>query len=389
MSVVEHSRALKSDPIRLFLCGDVMLGRGIDQILPFPGNPALHESWMHDARDYVRLAETAHGAIPQPAPFDYVWGDALSELDRADVDMRVINLETSITSSEKYWRDKEIHYRMHPRNAACLNAARIDCCCLANNHVLDWGYDGLAETLRTLDAAGIAHAGAGRDVAEAAAPAILNVPGKGRVLVFSYGSRTSGIPKEWGASCDRPGVNLIEDTSEKMARRIGHGIRELALPGDVIVASIHWGGNWGYAIRDKEIEFAHGLIEEGVAVVYGHSSHHVKAVEIHGDGLVLYGCGDFLNDYEGICGYEEFRSELTLMYLAAIDPGQGRLMKVRLVPMQVHRFRLNRASEADTVWLCGLLNELGAPLGTRVGVASDRSLIATAIHVRDHGAPGI
>jgi poly-gamma-glutamate synthesis protein (capsule biosynthesis protein) len=75
---------------------------------------------------------------------------------------------------------------MHPRNIDCITGARIDCCCLANNHVLDWGYDGLAETLRTLDAAGIAHTGAGRDAAEAAAPAVLDVPGKGRVLVFSY-----------------------------------------------------------------------------------------------------------------------------------------------------------------------------------------------------------
>lgn len=389
MSAVEHSRALQSGPIHVFLCGDVMLGRGIDQILPFPGNPALHESWIHDARDYVRLAETAHGAIPQPVPFDYVWGDALSELDRAGADMRVINLETSITSSEKYWRSKEIHYRMHPRNAACLNAARIDCCCLANNHVLDWGYDGLAETLRTLDAAGIAHAGAGHNIAEAAAPAILNVPGKGRVIVFSYGSPTSGIPREWGASRDRPGVNLIENTSEETACRIGREMRGLTLPGDVIVASIHWGGNWGYAIRNKEIEFAHRLIEEGIAVVYGHSSHHVKAVEIHGDGLVLYGCGDFLNDYEGICGYEEFRSELTLMYLAAIDPRQRRLVGARLVPMKVHRFRLNSASDADAEWLCDLLNQLGASLGTRVSVACDHSLIPKAIHVRDHAAPVI
>ena len=82
--------------------------------------------------------------------------DALAELDRAGVDLRIINLETSVTSSEDYWRDKEIHYRMHPRNINCITAAGIDCCCLANNHVLDWGYDGLAETLRTLDAAGIA-----------------------------------------------------------------------------------------------------------------------------------------------------------------------------------------------------------------------------------------
>ena len=82
---------------------------------------------------------------------------------------------------------------MHPGNIDCITAARIDLCCLANNHILDWGYDGLAETLRTLDPAGIAHVGAGRNAAEAAAPAVLDVPRKGRVLVFSYGASRPAI----------------------------------------------------------------------------------------------------------------------------------------------------------------------------------------------------
>jgi poly-gamma-glutamate capsule biosynthesis protein CapA/YwtB (metallophosphatase superfamily) len=92
----------------------------------------------------------------------------------------------------------------------------------------------------------------------------------------------------------------------------------------VIVASMHWGGNWGYRTRDEETRFAHQLIEHGIAVVHGHSSHHVKTAEIHSDRLVLYGCGDFLNDYEGISGYEVFRSDLRLMYLPAMDPRRGR-----------------------------------------------------------------
>jgi poly-gamma-glutamate capsule biosynthesis protein CapA/YwtB (metallophosphatase superfamily) len=360
--------------IRLFLCGDVMTGRGIDQILPHPNHPTLHEPYIGDARSYAKLAEIANGPIPWSVEFQYVWGDALAELDRAGVDLRIVNLETSITSSEDYWRDKGIHYRMHPRNIGCITAARIDCCCLANNHVLDWGYDGLAETLRTLEVAGIAHAGAGRDMADAAAPAVLDVPGKGRVLVFSYGSATSGIPWEWAATAHRPGVNFLEDTSEKTARRIAREMNGFNGPGDVVVASIHWGGNWGYHIRDGEIRFAHQLIEDGIAVVHGHSSHHVKAAEIYSDHLVLYGCGDFLNDYEGIDGYEVFRNGLTLMYLAAIDPRRGRLVEARLVPMRLARFRLNRAAEADAKRFCDLFNQLGAPLGTRGELEPDNTL---------------
>ena len=364
----------QADSIRLFLCGDVMTGRGIDQVLPHPTDPTLHEPYIGDARSYVERAESVNGAIPRPVEFDYIWGDALAELDRAGVDLRIINLETSITSSEDYWREKEIHYRMHPRNIDCITAARIDCCCLANNHVLDWGYDGLAETLRTLDAAGIAHTGAGRDAVEAAAPAVLEVPGKGRVLVFSYASPTSGVPWKWAATAHRPGVNFLEDTSKKTARRIVREMRGFNRQCDVIVASIHWGGNWGYRIRDEETCFAHQLIEHGIAVVHGHSSHHVKTAEIYSDRLALYGCGDFLNDYEGISGYEVFRSDLTLMYLPAIDPRLGQLVEVLLVPMRVARFRLNRAVGADAEWLCDLLNRLGAPLGTRGELGPDHTL---------------
>jgi poly-gamma-glutamate synthesis protein (capsule biosynthesis protein) len=363
-----------TESIRLFLCGDVMTGRGIDQILPHPNKSTLYEPCVRDACSYVKLAESVNGAMPRPAKPDYIWGDALAELDRSCVDCRIINLETSITSSEDYWPDKRIHYRMHPHNVGCIRAARIDCCCLGNNHVLDWGYDGLAETIETLDSAGIAHAGAGRNAAEAAAPAVLDVPGKGRVLVFSYGAPTSGIPPSWAATAHRPGVNFLEETSEKTAARIAREVNTFKRKDDVIVASIHWGGNWGYQILDEEVRFAHQLIEYGIAVVHGHSSHHVKTAEIYGGRLVLYGCGDFLNDYEGIGGHEALRSDLTLMYLPAIDPRGGQMVEVRLVPMRVARFRLRRAAEDDAHRLCDLLNQLGAPLRTRSELAPDQTL---------------
>ena len=77
-------------------------------------------------------------------------------------DARIINLETSVTSSEDPWPGKGIHYRMHPRNVPVLTAAGIDCRVLANNHLPDWGRDGMAETIKTLRDAGITTAGAGR-----------------------------------------------------------------------------------------------------------------------------------------------------------------------------------------------------------------------------------
>jgi poly-gamma-glutamate synthesis protein (capsule biosynthesis protein) len=346
-------------PLSLFLCGDVMTGRGIDQVLPHPGDFALHEPDVRDARSYVAAAEKVNGAIQRPLEFSYIWGDALEELRRVKPDVRVINLETSITGSSDFWPGKGIHYRMHPRNIGCIASASIDCCCLANNHVLDFGYSGLKETLKTLDTAGLSHTGAGNNATEAAAPATIEVTGKGRVLVHAFGSVTSGVPPEWGATTKRPGVNLLKDFSEHTARRIGKEIRRVRREGDVVVASIHWGSNWGYEVPAEQARFAHWLIEEGIEIVHGHSSHHVRPIEIHDDRLILHGCGDFINDYEGIAGYETFRDDLTLMYFVKVDPERGRLVDLRLVPMQIRRFRLNYASTTDARWLRDLLDHLG------------------------------
>ena len=195
--------------ITLFLCGDVMTGRGIDQVLPHPGDPTLHEGYAVSALDYVALAEQAHGSIPWPVDFAYVWGDALVEWARVGPDVRIVNLETAVTTSNDWQRGKGIHYRMHPRNVPCLSAARIDCCVLANNHVLDWGEAGLAETLAALHQANLQTAGAGCELAAAAAPAALATP-RGRVLVFAFGAESSGISPSWGAAgvalaCGSPG----------------------------------------------------------------------------------------------------------------------------------------------------------------------------------------
>jgi poly-gamma-glutamate capsule biosynthesis protein CapA/YwtB (metallophosphatase superfamily) len=361
--------------LRLFLCGDVMTGRGIDQALPHPVDPVLYEPYVRDAREYVDLAEKANGPIPRPLSFDYVWGEALQELERASVDLRIINLETAITSEETPCPGKGIHYRMHPLNIGCLSTARISACSLANNHVLDWGNSGLSETLRSLDAVGIAHSGAGNNVEAAAAPAILNVANKPRVLLFSFGSTTSGIPREWTATRSRAGVNLLDDLSDATAARVADQMRHLRKAGDLLIASIHWGSNWGYDIPSKQIAFAHRLVEEGVAIVHAHSSHHVKAIEVFKGRLILYGSGDFLTDYEGISGYEEFRGDLALMYFVELDSQTGQLVSARLVPMQLRRFRVERASAADARWLCDLVNKLGIQFGTSVRLENDNGMM--------------
>jgi poly-gamma-glutamate capsule biosynthesis protein CapA/YwtB (metallophosphatase superfamily) len=335
----------------------------------------LWELYVRDAREYIALAEKAHGPIRRPLTFHHIWGDALEELDRAKVDFRIVNLETAITSAETPWPGKAIRYRMHPLNVGCLSAGRVTACTLANNHVLDWGYDGLSETLQTLDAAGIAHSGAGNDAENAIKPAVLGIAANGRVLLFSIGSTTSGIPREWEATSSSPGVNLMEDLSETTAARLCEQMRAHQQRGDLMIASIHWGSNWGYEIPSEQIVFAHRLVEGGVAVVHGHSSHHVKAIEVFRGRPILYGCGDFITDYEGITEYETFRDDLALMYLIELDSDSGELINARLVPMHMRRFRMERASAGDSKWLCSLLTELGARFGTAARLQEDSSLL--------------
>lgn len=364
------------DHIKLFLCGDVMTGRGIDQVLPNPVDPQLHEQYVASAKTYVELAEKRNGPITQPLNFDYIWGDALSELERADPDMRLINLETAVTKSDDYWRGKRINYRMSADNIGCISVAKIDCCALANNHVLDWGYAGLKDTLRSLKKNGLKIAGAGVDIREAQAPAVIGVPGKGRVLVYSLGSETSGIPQQWAATESREGINLIDDFSSTTVRKIARQIKTEKKSGDIALVSIHWGGNWGYDIEDEYSDFAHNLIDEaGVDIIHGHSSHHPRGIELYKGKLILYGCGDFINDYEGIRGYEEFRGDLTLMYFPRVDSMDGKLVSMDMVPMQIKRFRLNRASQQDSDWLNDVLNKASRNLGTHLEVHDDTTLV--------------
>lgn len=365
----------ESDEITLFVCGDVMTGRGIDQILPHPADPRLNESFMRSALGYVELAERESGAIPRPVGFDYIWGDALAELERVKPDLRLVNLETAVTASEDLLAWKGINYRMHPENTPCLQAAGIDGCVLANNHVLDWGEGGLLETIDTLERAGISAIGAGRDARSAARPAIFELGERGRVIVHAVGVASSGIPPQWAAARRRPGVNFIADLSPRSVATVARQIGRDRRPGDLVVVSIHWGGNWGFGISREERDFAHALIEDAdVHLVHGHSSHHVKGIEVHRGRLVLYGCGDFLNDYEGIGGYEEFRGDLALMYFPRFDASSGRLTRLDMTPTRTSKLRVNLADEAATGWLLRTLNREGEPFGSLFAQRADGRL---------------
>ncbi len=245
-----------SETIPLFLCGDVMTGRGIDQILPHPSDPHLYEQYVKDARRYVRLGEGV------------------------------------------------------------------------------------------------------------------------RLVVFGFGVPSSGIPYEWRASSQKPGLNLLPGLAQNATEEYASLIRKHTDPADMVLVSIHWGANWGYRIPISQRRFAHRLIDEaGVDLIHGHSSHHVKGIEVYRGKLIFYGCGDFINDYEGISGKEHFRGDLALMYFPQLDPQNGRLLGLEMVPLQRRNLQLRDAGDEDTRWLLEILNREGADLGTRFELSENRDLV--------------
>lgn len=362
--------------LTLFLCGDVMLGRGIDQILPFPSDPTLHEGYLTNALQYVELAEKQNGPIARPVEPHYIWGEALKHLSLIKPDARILNLETSITTSND-WEPKGINYRMNPANISAISCANIDVCILANNHTLDWGLKGLKETLNTLHREKIQTCGAGFNLGEAMAPAILKFKNKNcRLLMFSIATKSSGVPEEWLASATKAGVDFVPDLSLETEDKIKANIEKWKEPGDIIVLSIHWGTNWGYDIPKEHAVFARNMVAQaGVHIIYGHSSHHIKAIEVYKGSLIIYGCGDFINDYEGIKNYEEFRSDLPVMFFPSIDIQTGKLIKLKLIPLHLKNFALNPIPLSDLHWVEKTLNREGKKLGTQFQAQPDYSLV--------------
>lgn len=353
-----------------------MLGRGIDQIQRHPGDPTIHESWATSAAQYVELAEAVSGPIRRAVDPAYVWGDLLIDLSMAGLDGLIVNLETAVTDRGRPWPGKQIQYRMHPANVGCLTAAGLDVAVLANNHVLDWSEPGLRQTLEVVARSGVQPVGAGCNGDEAWEPAVTDTASGCRVVVVAAGLTSSGIPSDWAADTDRAGVALLDGLTSRSVDQVARSVRSWAdRAGDVVVMSLHWGGNWGYPIPVAHRRFARQLIDHaGVHVVHGHSSHHPLGIEVYRGHLILYGCGDLITDYEGISGHDEYRGELGGLYVADIEPSSGRLRKLRVIPTRMRKLRLSRPSPDEVAWLAAMFDKEGAELGTTATVDDDGRL---------------
>lgn len=377
----------------LLLCGDVMTGHGIDQLLLPSAAHAPLERTVKSALEYVREAEAAndprprvasprgpvavgapaHSPLPRPVSFEYPWGDVLALLKREQPDLRLINLETTITE-RGVPAFAAPHARMHPLHLPTLAALGVDGAVLANRHVLDWGHEGLLDTLVSLRQAGIPCVGAGHDCAEAEQEGQWLLPGRARVRLFAYGHPSSGVSPHWAATTDRPGINWLDRLDDDTVARLAGRIRGSKEEGDIVIVSLHWGSHWGYEVPVEQRRFAHALIDEaGVDLVWGHSSHHPRPIEVYHDRLILYGVGDFLKNTGSALGHEAYRPHLAALYLPRLA-ADGRLSELRLWPLHVHLFRLKRAGAIESHWLALVLSRECRRHGTGLELLADGSL---------------
>lgn len=325
--------------MRIALAGDVMLGRNVARAIE--ANPPEH-----------------------------VWGNILPLLHEAD--LRIVNLECAIArpgAHPRWTPPKAFYFLAGPKAVDVLKAARIDLVTLANNHALDHTESALVETLERLDAAGIAHAGAGRTSAEARAPAVLESGGV-RLAAVSF---TDNEP-DWEAGEDRPGVHYAPiDRGDPRFGRLERLLREAGSKADLVLAAAHWGPNMLDRPPPRHPPFARALLDAGAHAFVGHSAHLFQGIELHRGKPILYDLGDFVDDY---AVDPELRNDRSFLWI--LEAQAGGVRRIEMVPVLIDslacRVDLARGAEAEPILekmvrLCG-------EMGTEARREGDRLVVS-------------
>ncbi|MCW3479406.1 CapA family protein [Neisseriaceae bacterium JH1-16] len=284
-----------------------------------------------------------------------VWGDVLPLLAAAD--LRIGNLECALTTHRRPWSrsPKVFHFRAAPSAVRVLSAARIDAVSLANNHTLDFEEQGLLDTLAHLDAAGIRHAGAGRDLGAAAASAILSFNGYQIALI----AVTDNEPA-FAASENTPGTHYLEvSTFDATLHYVEQLILDARAAGaELVVFSNHWGPNMVNRPAARFREFARAVIDLGANVYYGHSAHLFQGIEVYRGKPILYSTGDFVDDY---AVDPWLHNDWSFLFLVGMEGGL--LRRLELVPVTLDVAHVRQAAGLERQRICQRMCELSAELG--------------------------
>lgn len=313
-----------SQQLRLLLVGDVMLGRLVNDVL-------------------------------KRQPSEYPWGDTLPLFNQADV--RLCNLECALSDWGEPWSitPKMFHFRSDAKNVQTLTSAHIDAVSLANNHALDFNYGGLFHTVRTLQDAGIHCAGAGATFAEAAAPAVWNVKGITLGLLACTDNES-----DWAATDERAGIWYVPMVLEDpRATQLLEAVRRTKEKVELLIVSLHWGPNWGYDPPAEHGPFAHALIDAGADVIFGHSGHIMRGVELYKGKPILYCAGDFIDDY---AVDEVERNDQSGVFVLEIE--DAAIARLFLYPTVIRAFQARRARQGERRAIASLMQQLCTRLHT-------------------------
>lgn len=320
--------------MKILFAGDVMLGRLVNQRLKRAGP-------------------------------SYPWGDTLPAFQEADC--RIINLECVISDKGRPWSatPKVFHFRSDLKNVEVLNAANIDAVSLANNHSLDYEYDALFEMLFALDRAGIRRAGAGRNLDEAMEPAILDIMGRKAALM----AFTDNEPA-WEAKEHKPGVHYVPvDVNDPRAKRLFEKVSEMSRKADCVIVSAHWGPNWGYEPSPGHVPFGRRLIDAGAKIVFGHSCHVFRGVEFYRGGAIMYGAGDFVDDY---AIDEAEPNDESFIFTAMVEAA---VQEFSLRPTVIENFHAKTADFPRAGLIAAKMKSLSGAFGTRSGWDEENGIL--------------
>lgn len=336
--------------MQILFAGDVMLGRLVNKVLA-------------------------------NAQFTYVWGDTIDIIKRADFSL--INLECPVSSKGKEWNKtfKVFHFRANLDAIQVLNSASIDYVSLANNHILDYDIEALLDTLDILDKNNISHSGAGRNLKEAMKPAIIEKklkpkPSKNHDSYYNVDneevnnndskntirigliSLTDNEP-EWEAKYDQAGINYIPTALDPdiYYYRLQNYIENAKKQSDLVIVSSHVGPHFRETPSMKYVNFAHKIIDFGADIYWGHSNHMPQGIELykHNDNnkIILYDCGDFIDDYAIDSNYRNDLSFIFLLHflmdknhkLSNNNSNNGNILlqnsMIELIPTKISNFMVN------------------------------------------------
>jgi poly-gamma-glutamate synthesis protein (capsule biosynthesis protein) len=317
--------------IRLALAGDTMLGRGVAE----------------------SLAERPPEALWDP--------DVVAAAREAD--LFVLNLECVVSDRGSRWPDprKPFFFRAPPVAVEGLLHLGVDCVTLANNHALDYGEEALLDTLERLRAAGIACAGAGRDVDAARAPRFVEAGGF-RVAVVAFGDH----PADFAAGPDTAGIawaDLRDGALPDWARGL---VGDAGGDADAVLCSPHWGPNMTTEPPPYVRAAADQLLAAGATLVAGHSAHVFHGVA----GPVLYDLGDFIDDY---AVDPHLRNDLGLLFL--VDLGPEGPERIEALPLKLDYCHTRPAQGQDAAWVRRRFERACAALGSEVRTEDGRLVI--------------